>query len=63
LKDNMKHAIKTLEKELERLNIPSEEDEEEDLVGGVLNFRQTTDIKLALKILNEFITNAKTLSV
>lgn len=59
----MKHAIKTLEKELERLNIPSEEDEEEDLVGGVLNFRQTTDIKLALKILNEFITNAKTLSV
>jgi hypothetical protein len=59
----MKHAIKTLEKELERLNKPLEEDEEEDLVGGVLNFRQTTDIKLALKILNEFITNAKTLSV
>ena len=59
----LEHAIKTLDKELERLNIPSEEDEEEDLVGGVLNFRQTTDIKLALKILNEFITNAKTLSV
>ena len=59
----MKHAIRTLEKELERLNKPLEEDEEEDLVGGVLNFRQTTDIKLALKILNEFITNAKTLSV
>ena len=59
----MKHAIKTLETELERLNKPLEEDEEEDLVGGVLNFRQTTDIKLALKILNEFITNAKTLSV
>jgi len=59
----LEHALKTLEKELELLNTPLKEDEEEDLVGGVLNFRQTTDIKLALKILNGFITNAKALSV
>lgn len=45
---NLEHAIKTLE---------------EDLVGGVLNFRQTTDIRLALKILNKLIVNAKTLSL
>lgn len=56
----MEYAIKTLEKELEYLNKPLEED---DLVGGVLNFRQTTDIRLALKILNEFIVNSKTLSL
>jgi hypothetical protein len=59
----LEHALKTLEKELELLKTPLREDEDEDLVGGVLNFRQTTDIKLALKILNEFITNAKALSI
>ena len=41
----LEHAIKTLEKELERLNTPLEDEEEDDLVGGVLHFRQTTDIK------------------
>ncbi len=55
------HAIKTLQKELDLLNTPLREDEEEDLIGGVLNFRQTHDIKLALKILNQFIENSKAL--
>lgn len=59
----LEHALKTLEKELERLNTPLEDEEDEDLVGGVLHFRQTTDIKLALKILNDFITNAKAFSI
>jgi len=59
----MKHAIKTLQKELEYLNKPIEEDEEEDLVDAVINSRKVNDIKLALKILNDFITNAKTISL
>jgi hypothetical protein len=59
----MEHAIKTLQKELDFLNIPSEDEDEDDLIDAVIHFRKTSDIKLALKILNEFITNAKTLSV
>jgi hypothetical protein len=54
----LKHAIKTLEKELDFLNTPLAE----DLIGGVLHFRQTHDIKLALKILNQFIENSKALN-
>ena len=59
----LEHAIKTLEKELEHLNKPLEEDEEDDYIGAVLNSRKVNDIKLSLKILNEFITNAKALSI
>jgi hypothetical protein len=60
----LEHALKTLEKELELLNTPLKEDEEEDdYIGAVLNSRKVNDIKLALKILNEFIINAKALSV
>jgi len=60
----LEHALKTLEKELELLNTPLREDEEEDdYIGAVLNSRKVNDIKLALKILNEFILNAKALSV
>jgi hypothetical protein len=59
----MNHAIKTLEKELEYLNKPSDKEDEDDLIGAVLYHRKTQDIKLALKILNEFIKNAKILSI
>lgn len=55
----LEHALETLEKELNRLNIPLEENEEEDLIGGIINMRDTSDIKLALKILREFLENCK----
>lgn len=55
----LEHALKTLEKELNRLNIPLEENEEEDLIGDIVNMRDTSDIKLALKILREFLENCK----
>lgn len=55
----LEHAIKILQKELDFLNIP--EEEEDDLVGSVLHFRKTHDIKLALKILNQFVENSKAL--
>lgn len=51
----MEHAIKTLKQELDRLNTPIDEETEDDLIGAVLNIRQTSDIKLAIKILKEFI--------
>ena len=58
----LEHALKTLQKELEYLNKPLEEDEEEDLIDAVINSRKVNDIKLALKVLNDFITNTKALS-
>jgi len=57
----MEHAIETLEKELKLLQTPLEEDFEDDLVGSGLNCRQTSDIKLALRILKQFIENSKLL--
>jgi len=59
----MKYAIEILEAQLEEINKPIPEDaeyEEEDLIGAVLHNKQTTDIKLALKILNQFVENSKT---
>lgn len=60
----MKYAIEILTNQLHELNKPIPENaeyEEEDLIGAVLHNRQTSDIKLALKILHEFIQNHKTL--
>ena len=57
----MEHAIETLEKELKLLQTPSKEHIEDDLVGDILNFRQTSDIKLALRILKQFVENSKLL--
>ncbi len=57
----MKHAIETLEEELKRLNIPSEE--EEDYIDAIINFRQVSDIKLALKVLKEFKENSRLLNI
>lgn len=59
----LEHALKTLEKELKLLNTPLKEDEEEDYIDAVLNSRKVNDIKLALKILNDFITNAIAFSI
>lgn len=59
----MTYAIEILEKELAKLNQPLKEDEEEDYLDAVINFRATSDIKIALKILNEFKTNSKLLNL
>ena len=55
----LEHAIEVLEKELDFLNTPLEENEEEDIYDGVIGFRKTTDIKVALKILREAVHNSK----
>lgn len=58
----MKYAIEILTNQLHELNKPIPEDaefEEEDLIGAVLHNRQTSDIKLALKILHDFVNNSK----
>jgi len=57
----MEHVIKILEEELKLLNTPSEE--EEDLINAVLSFRKTSEIRLALQILNEFKFNCKTFNL
>lgn len=57
----MTHAIELLEAELKKLQTPLREDEEEDLIDAVIGMRNTADIKLALKILNEFLNNSKIL--
>jgi len=57
----LEHAIEVLEKELQRLNTPLNEDEEEDYIGTIINMRNTSDIKLALKVLKEFLENSKIL--
>jgi|GEM_PF-3916295 len=57
----LEHAIELLEKELQRLNTPLNEDEEEDYIGTIINMRNTSDIKLALKVLKEFLENSKIL--
>lgn len=52
----MKHAIEVLEQELKRLEEPSDEPEEEGILGlaeVVGNFRQHTDIVIAIKILKQ----------
>lgn len=56
---NLDYAIEVLQDKLDFLNTPLEEDDEDDLIGGVLNFRQTHDLKIALKILKEFKENSK----
>ena len=57
----MKHAIELLEAELNKLQTPLQEDEEEDYIGAIIGMRNESDIKLALKILKEFIENSKIL--
>jgi len=59
----LEYAIKILERELAELHKPLEEDEEEDIYGAVLGFRQETDIKTALKILRECIENSKLINI
>ena len=55
----LEHAIEVLEKELVELRKPLEE--EEDLIGTIIGMRNEADIKLALKILNEFLENSRIL--
>lgn len=49
----MKYAIELLEKELNTptpsSNIQDDPDEEDDMVGAVISFRRTLDLKLAIK--------------
>ena len=57
----LEHAIKILEEELIELRKPLETDEEEDIYDAVIGFRKETDIKVALKILKEYLENSKLL--
>lgn len=59
----MKYSIEILTKKLQELNKPLTEDAEEDLIGAVLNNRQRYDLKLALKILHDFVENSKALKL
>lgn len=49
----MKHAIEVLERELnsprESSNVQDDPDEEDDMVGALISFRKTLDLKLAIK--------------
>jgi len=56
----MKEAIKILNRELEKLNEPNPEQDEDDLIDAIIHVRKTADIKMALKILNQFVENSKT---
>jgi hypothetical protein len=55
----MKYAIEVLERELENHNNPTDNDEEEDLVGAVIHFRKNTSLKLAIKLLKQMVENSK----
>jgi len=57
----MRHAIELLEAELKKLQTPLLEDEEEDYIGAIIGMRNEADVKIALKILKEFIENSKIL--
>lgn len=46
----MNYAIKILEKKLEDLNKPSEDDED-DIYSAVLGMRQELELKIAIKVL------------
>ena len=46
----MNYAIKILEKRLEDLNKPSEDDED-DIYSAVLGMRQELELKIAIKVL------------
>lgn len=46
---DMKHAIEVLEKELNNPRDFTDNEEEEDMVGAVISFRKTLDLKLAIK--------------
>lgn len=56
----MTHALELLKNELKRLQTANQ-NEEDDLIDAVINFRATSDVKLALKILNDFLENSKIL--
>lgn len=65
-KEQMKYAIETLERELEKLNTPSGrdfDDDEEDLVGAVIHFRKTTSIRLGIKLLKQMVENTKEINL
>lgn len=59
----MKYAIETLEAELENLNTPIEDDDEEDLVGAVIQFRKRNHLKLAIKLLKQMEDSAKEINM
>lgn len=55
----MKYAIEILENELKKLQTPIENEDDEDIYSAVGDMRKTTDIKLALKYLNQLKDNTK----
>ena len=55
----MKYAIETLQKQLDFISQPIENDIEEDYIDAIIYSRNSQDIKLALKVLNEFMANSK----
>lgn len=59
----MKYAIEILNKELEKINDPGLNQDEDDLIGAIIYARKSADIKLALKIINQFIENSKTFAI
>lgn len=59
----LKYALQTLKKELELLNTPIQNEEDEDLIDAVIYMQKTSDLKLGIQILKQFIVNAKTLDL
>ncbi len=51
----MKYAIKVLEDKIKEVNKPLEENEEECLYSAVSDMRNTVELKMALRVLNEFV--------
>ncbi len=55
----MRYALGLLEEQLEKLSTPNECDDEDDIYDAVIYMRQTTDLKLAIKILKQQIANSE----
>ena len=48
----MNYAIEILKKEIERINLPSDNDEDDDIYDAVINMRENIELKMAIKVLN-----------
>ncbi len=57
----MKFALEILQEELNKLNQPNKSDDEDDIYDAVIHMRKTTDLKLAIKYLNQIKDNTEEL--
>lgn len=51
----MNYAIKVLEDKIKEINKPSEDEEEESIYSAVGGMRNNIELKMALKVLKEFV--------